>query len=58
MSAESSASSSATPTSDQPAKALAGDAQSLVWLKNDAIYNPLRKEPRFIALMKKLNVSK
>ena len=39
-------------------KAFAADAQSLVWLKEDAIYDPLRKEPRFIALMKKMHFTK
>ena len=36
---------------------LAYDASSefLVWLKVDRIYDPVRAEPRFIALMKKLN---
>ena len=28
----------------------------LLWLKMDRIFDPLRSEPRFIALMKKLNV--
>ena len=36
-------------------RAFAADAQSLVWLKEDAIYDPLRAEPRFVALMRKMN---
>ncbi len=36
-------------------KAFAANAQSLVWLKADAIYDPLRREPRFIALMQRMN---
>jgi TolB-like protein/Tfp pilus assembly protein PilF len=36
-------------------KAYAAHAQWMAWLKMDRIYEPLRSEPRFIALMKKLN---
>ena len=40
---------------DEFERAYAASSQSLVWLKIDRIYDPLRSEPRFIALMKKLN---
>jgi adenylate cyclase len=33
-------------------------SQWLFWLKMDRIFDPLRREPRFIALMKKLNFNK
>jgi hypothetical protein len=36
-------------------QAYAASSESLVWLKIDKIYDPLRTEPRFIALMKRLN---
>jgi Flp pilus assembly protein TadD len=36
-------------------QAYAASSELLVWLKIDRIYDPLRSEPRFIALMQKLN---
>ncbi len=36
-------------------QAYAAHAQWLCWSKMDRIFDPLRKEPRFIALMKKMN---
>ncbi len=39
-------------------RAFAANAQSLVWLKEDAIYDPLRREPRFIALMRRMHFTR
>jgi hypothetical protein len=33
-------------------------SELLVWLKIDKIFDPLRSEPRFVALMKRLNFVK
>jgi TolB-like protein/class 3 adenylate cyclase len=40
---------------DMLAKAYATDSQWLPWLRNDRIFNGLRKEPRFEALLSKLH---
>jgi len=40
---------------DNLERALAADSQMMAWLGRDAIFDPLRAEPRFMALMKKLN---
>ncbi len=39
-------------------KAYAAHSEWMGWLKMDRIFDPLRSEPRFIALMKKLNFEK
>src|SRR5437867_11729100 len=40
---------------DNLERALAADSQMMAWLGRVAIFDPLRAEPRFMALMKKLN---
>ena len=39
-------------------RAYASDTQWLGWLKNDRTFDPLRSEPRFVALMRKLKFDK
>ena len=38
-------------------RALAADSQMLAWIGRDAIFDSLREEPRFIALIKRLNLT-
>ena len=40
---------------DNLERAYASDSQMLAWLRGDSMYDPLRSEPRFVALMKQLN---
>lgn len=39
-------------------QAYSAHSQLLCWLKMDRIFDPLRKEPRFIGLMKKVHFDK
>jgi hypothetical protein len=39
-------------------KSYAEDTQWLGWLKRDRTFDPLRSEPRFVALMRKLRFDK
>ncbi len=39
-------------------QAYAASSEQLVWLKIDKIYDPLRSEPRFIALFKQLRFAR
>jgi tetratricopeptide (TPR) repeat protein len=39
-------------------RAYASDSQWLGWLKKDRIFDPIRSEPRFVALLKKLRFEK
>jgi len=43
---------------DDLEKAYASDSEWLGWLKEDKVFDPLRSQPRFIALMKKLGFEK
>jgi TolB-like protein len=43
---------------DDLEKAYASDSQWLGWLKGDRVFDPLRSEPRFVALMRKLRFEK
>jgi Tfp pilus assembly protein PilF len=43
---------------DNLERALAADSQMMAWIGRDAIFDPIRSEPRFVTLLKKMGFNR